>query len=71
MVSHLQNHFPAMYKLYSIFTARKTPPTPIELLIATNSSKIDQKDVNDYLQSMDVPAQNTIQNAFDCQMAVC
>ena len=59
-----------MYKLYTKLTARKAPPSPIELLIATNSCKIDPKEANGYLQSINVPTQNNIQDAFNLQTAV-
>ncbi|KIL54477.1 hypothetical protein M378DRAFT_92476 [Amanita muscaria Koide BX008] len=69
MIQHLQSHFPAMYKLYTILSSRKTPPTPFEVLIATKSSAVQEKEVTDYLQSLDISSQPTIQNAFNNQMA--
>ncbi|KAM6493884.1 hypothetical protein JOM56_010245 [Amanita muscaria] len=71
MIHHLQNHFPSMYKLYTTLSERKTAPTPLEVLIATNSTIISEKDVNDYLKSLDIISQPTIQSAFDKQTAVC
>lgn len=59
-----------MFKLYRILSARSTPPTPFEVLIATNSKDMDEAEVKDYLQSLDVRAQPTIQSAFDQQTAV-
>ena len=59
-----------MFKLYRILSARSTPPTPFEVLIATNSKDMDEAEVKDYLQSLDVCTQLTIQSAFDQQTAV-
>jgi hypothetical protein len=67
----MEHHFPALFKLYRIISARSTPPTPFEVLIATNSKDIDEVEVKDYLQSLEVHAQPTIQSAFDQQTAVC
>ena len=70
MVHHLEHHFPAMSKLYRILSARSTPPTPFEVLIATNSKDVDEAEVKDYLQSLDISVQPTIQSAFDQQTVV-
>ena len=70
MVQHLQNQFPAVHKLYDIMSSRKTPPTPLEVLIATKSNTITEKEVSDYLRTLDTP-QATIPNIFHNQTAVC
>ena len=70
MVHHLERHFPAMFKLYRIISARSTPPTPFEIMIATNSKDVSESEVKDYLQSINVGVQTTIQSAFDQQVAV-
>jgi hypothetical protein len=71
MVHHLESHFPAMYKLYRSISARSTPLTPFEILIATNSKDVSEAEVNDYLQSIKASVQLTIQSAFNKQVAVC
>jgi hypothetical protein len=59
-----------MFKLYRILSACSTPPTPFEVLIATNSKDVDEAEVKDYLQSLEGSVQPTIQSAFDQQTAV-
>ncbi len=71
MVQHLQNQFPTMHKLYNIMSSRKTPPTPLEVLIATKSSTVSEKEVSDYLRTLDAAPQATLPNIFLNQTAVC
>ncbi len=71
MVQHLQNQFPTMHKLYNIMSSRKTPPTPLEVLIATKLSTVSEKEVSDYLQTLDAAPQATLPNIFLNQTAVC
>lgn len=70
VVHHLESHFPAMFKLYRTISARSTPPTPFEILIATNSKDVSEAEVKDYLRSIEVNVQPTIQSAFNQQVAV-
>jgi hypothetical protein len=70
LVQHLQNNFPEMFKLYTTLSNRKTAATPFEILIATNSTAVGEKEAADYLKSLDITSQSTIKSAFDQQTAV-
>ena len=70
MVQHLQNQFPTMHKLYNIMSSRKTPPTPLEVLIAMKSNTITEKEVSDYLRTLNATPQAMIPNIFHNQTAV-
>ena len=59
-----------MFKLYTTLSNRKTAAIPFEILIATNSTAVGEKEAADYLKSLDITSQSTIKSAFDQQTAV-
>ncbi|KAJ6620923.1 hypothetical protein B0H10DRAFT_1945746 [Mycena sp. CBHHK59/15] len=68
LVGHLSRKVPPMYRLYEILKDRKTPPTEVEILIASGKQRLDSATATQYLGKLEA-ASNSIITAFRKQQA--
>ena len=57
LTGHLKRHFPHMYRLYVSLTKRNTPPTVLELQLASGKAPLSPDDARAYIANLEKKAQ--------------